>query len=159
MRPIDSIMQEISAPATLNEMMQRNLDMVNRRSAIAGRHVLPGQSSTTVQELDEVGHAVQIDQSMQLRELRNRLQHAQTTEAAHERHRVACSRHVEQMQLYVQAAIDRGEAEGYIVHVRSLLSASEERLVEAVSQVSALTDAREVLEGRLNDLVAAATEQ
>ena len=63
------------------------------------------------------------------------------------------------MTLYVQGAVDRGENAGYIAHVRSLLAESDKRLVEAVATVSEFTDKREILEGRLNDLVAVAVDQ
>ena len=96
---------------------------------------------------------------MQLEELRYQLGAVWASEQHADKHRVACSHHVEQMTLYVQGAVDRGETEGYLAHVRSLLAESDTRLVEAVATVSEFTDQREILEGRLNDLVAVAAEQ
>ena len=149
-------MTAISAPTTLAELMQRNLEVAH---AIAPAQTRIGQqflSGTTVLELDEGGGDVRADNATQ--QLRHRLRHVRANEDAQDRHRLACARHVEQMGLYVQGAVDRKEEAGYIAHVRSLLNESETRLIAAVSKVSEYTQQRELLERSLDELVAKVTE-
>ena len=116
------------------------------------RVIQGGASRTTVQEIDDGGQAVAADVSIQREQLLAQIQAVRTNEDNQEKYRAACSRHVEQVGVYVQGAIDRKESDAYIAHVRSLLNESEARLVEAVSKVSEFSRLRELLEVQLNEL-------
>ena len=151
-------MTAISAPTTLTELMQRNLEVAHATAPAQTRIGQQFLSGTTVQELDEGGGDVHADNAAQQEELRSRIRHVRSNEEAQDKHRVACARHVEQMGLYVQGAVDRKEEDGYIAHVRSLLNESETRLIAAVSKVSEYTQQRELLERSLDELVAKVTE-
>ena len=152
LRP-DCALQGISAATSLAEMIANNADL-NRVPMGAARQIMPGQSSTTVQELDEAGQPTRPDRYVQIFEIRQRLTALQGTEAGHAIRAEACTRHLETMHQYLQFAVTQNESEGFIANYQGLLNLSEIALNEAVAQVAAIAATKLGMENLLADLLA-----
>jgi hypothetical protein len=140
LRPVDVVIHELSAPTTLQDLLQRNMATVQAR----------------MPQLMGYGQALELppEQAGSLLQLRAQLAAIDERILEQDQYRISCGRQVERMRDLVFTAPDRDETDQYVAHLGDLLVRDELILSQALED----TEKLHRVQAELNERADAALE-